>query len=112
MQYVWKYNMAQILVLLKPYIWETLQFETSIIEYLLHAVYQKNKTPKTTASVSGLKQITSFNSRITYIPESGELYFVSQSIMNIIKNYFNHTEAPEKSTDGRNIGPQSFLLSA
>jgi len=32
--------------------------------------------------------------------------------MNNIKNYFNHTEAPEKSTDGRNIGPQSFLLSA
>jgi len=31
--------------------------------------------------------------------------------MNNIKNYFNHAEAPEKSTDGRNIGAQasSFL---
>jgi len=31
--------------------------------------------------------------------------------MNNIKNYFNHTEAPGKSTDGRNIGTQasSFL---
>jgi hypothetical protein len=31
--------------------------------------------------------------------------------MNDIKNYFSHTEVPEKSTDGRNIGAQtsSFL---
>jgi len=32
--------------------------------------------------------------------------------MNNIENYFNHTEAPENSTDGRNTGAQCFLLSA
>jgi hypothetical protein len=67
--------MAQILIHLKPYIWKTLQFETSSTEYLLHAVYQKNKTPRTTAPIAGCKQITSFSSMIMYIPKGGELYF-------------------------------------